>query len=70
MLRERNRELGLLLMVLALVLILSLRWWTSPVLRRITGRSGITQVEFLSIPVFFVPLVIGVVLFLWEPEPQ
>jgi hypothetical protein len=36
----------------------------------ITGRSGVGVFEFLLIPVFFVVVGIGILLFLWEPEPR
>jgi len=70
MIRERNRELGVLTVLCGLVLLLSLRLWTSPIAMGITGRSGVGVFEFLLIPVFFVVVGIGILLFLWEPEPR
>lgn len=70
MIRERNRELGVLTVVAGLVLLLSLRLWTSPITRGITGRSEIGVLEFLLIPAFFLVVGIGILLFLWEPEPD
>lgn len=67
-LRDNNRKIGLVLTVLGVVLLLTLRWWTSPVLRRITGRHEIGAVSFLLILVFFVPVAVGITLLLWEPE--
>lgn len=67
-LRERNRQIGLLLTVVGVVLLLSLRWWTSPLLRRITGREAIGAIAFLMIFVFFALIAAGIGLLLWEPE--
>lgn len=67
-LRDKNRKIGLALTVLGVVLLLTLRWWTSPVLRRITGREEIGAVAFLLILVFFIPIGVGIALMLWEPE--
>lgn len=67
-LRDNNRKIGLVLTVLGVVLLLTLRWWTSPVLRRIMGREDIGAVAFLLIFVFFVPVAVGIALLLWEPE--
>lgn len=68
MIRERNRELGVLTVVSGLVLLIGLRFWTSPLVRGITGRSEISILEFLLIPAFLLIVVVGVSLFLWEPE--
>lgn len=70
MIRERNRELGLLTGVLGLLLLLSLRLWTSPLTRSVTGRSGVGLLEFLLIPAFFALVGIGTLLFLWEPDRE
>lgn len=67
-LRDKNREIGLALTVVGVVLLLTLRWWTSPVLRRVTGREDVGAVAFLLIPVFFIPILVGIALLLWEPE--
>lgn len=69
MIRERNRELGVLTVVCGLLLLLSLRVWTSPITRGITGRNEVDVFEFLLIPAFFIVVGIGILLFLWEPEP-
>lgn len=68
MIRERNRELGVLTVVSGLVLLIGLRLWTSPIVGGITGRSEIGVLEFLLIPAFFLIVGVGVSLFLWEPE--
>lgn len=68
MLREHNRRIGLGLALAGFFLLLSLRWWTSPIARRITGRQQIQVTEFLLIPVFFLLVGAGILLFLWEPE--
>lgn len=66
-LRENNRRLGVLVIAGGVVLLLGLRFWASPVGRRITGRSGITVVEFLGIPLFLLVVSVGIALLLWEP---
>jgi len=70
MLRERNRELGVLTVVLGVVLLLTLRLWTSPIARGIVGRNTGGLLEFLLIPVFLVVVAIGITLFLWEPNSE
>lgn len=70
MIRERNRELGVISIAFGLISLILLRWWTSPLLRRIAGRTDISVFEFVLIPVFLVPVGIGVILLLWEPEPR
>lgn len=68
MIRERNRELGVLTVAAGLFLLLVLRAWMSPIARNITGQTGRGLVEFLLIPVFFLVVAAGTLLFLWEPE--
>lgn len=66
--REKSTKYGVGAIVGGLVLLIGLRVWTSPVIRRVSGRSGITVFEFLLIPVFLGLVAIGVLLFLWEPD--
>lgn len=70
MLRERNRELGVLTVLAGVVLLLGLRVWTSPLTRTATGADAPGLWEFLLIPVFFVVVAAGVGLFLWESERE
>jgi hypothetical protein len=70
MIRERNRELGVLTILTGLFLLVILRLWMSPIARGITGRGEIAPLEFLLIPVFFIIVGIGILLFLWEPESE
>lgn len=70
MIRERNRELGVLTILLGVVLLLVLRLWTSPIARGIVGRNTGGLFEFLLIPAFFVVVGIGIALFLWEPDGE
>ncbi|MFB6354089.1 MAG: hypothetical protein ABEJ92_08395 [Halobacteriales archaeon] len=69
MLREQNRRIGAGLVIVGLVLLVSLRWWTSPLVRRITGRGGDFFAEFLLIPVLLAFVGAGILLLLWEPGP-
>lgn len=66
--RARPRRYGVALAVLAFVLLVALRFWTSPVGRSITGREGVGVLAFLGIPVFLGLLAAGIWLALLEPE--
>lgn len=68
MLRERNRQLGVATVLLGVLLLLSLRAWTSPLTRDATGSGEPGLVEFLLIPLFLIVVGAGTALFLWEPE--
>lgn len=52
------------------VLLLSLRFWASPVARRITGADPAGFAAFLGIPLFFALAGGGIALFLWEPDRE
>lgn len=67
--RDQSTKYGLFTIGIGVILLIGLRVWTSPIARRITGRSEITIIEFLLIPLFLVVVGTGVLLFLWEPEP-
>lgn len=66
--RNRSTKYGLVSFTVGVILLIGLRIWTSPIARRITGRSEIGTAEFLLIPVFLAVMGIGVLLFLWEPD--
>lgn len=68
MLRERNKELGILVILGGIALLLSLRMWTSPLTRQATGNGSPGLFEFLMIPLFLIVVGIGTALFLWEPD--
>lgn len=67
MLREYNRQLGLVVIVLGAVSLLGLRFWTSPLTRSATQEGPPGLFEFLLIPAFFIVVGVGVALVLWEP---
>lgn len=66
--RDRSTATGVGLIALGVLLLLSLRFWASPIARYITGREPAGFVAFLGIPVFFVVVGAGIALFLWEPD--
>lgn len=66
--RENSTKYGVGAIITGLVLLIGLRLWVSPIIRRVSGRGGISMFEFLLIPVFLGLVAIGVLLFLWEPE--
>lgn len=66
--RARHRELGVLIVVAGLAMLITLRWWTSPILRRVTGRNEISVLAFLLIPAFLLVIGAGIALVLWEPR--
>lgn len=67
---ERSTTSGIVLIALGVLILLTIRFWASPLARRITGRDPAGYVEFLAIPVFFVVVGVGIALFLWEPEAE
>lgn len=66
--RDNSTKYGILTVLAGVVLLVGLRLWTSPIARRMTGRSANGLVEFLLIPVFLAVVAVGVLLFLWEPD--
>ena len=67
-LRGRSTRTGAILIGVGVVLLIALRFWASPLSRRILGREPSGFFDFIAIPVFFVCVGAGIVLFLWEPE--
>lgn len=67
---DRSTTSGIVLIALGVVLLLTLRFWASPLARSITGREPAGYVDFLGIPLFFVVVGAGIALFLWEPERE
>lgn len=67
--RASPKRYGVGIASLGFVLLVALRFWTSPVGRSITGRDSVGVAAFLGIPVFLALLVAGIWLFLLEPEP-
>lgn len=68
--REQSTTIGVALIAAGVVLLLSLRFWASPLARRITGQEPPGFIEFVGIPVFFVVVGVGIALFLWEPAHE
>lgn len=68
MLRERNRELGVVIILGGILLLLALRIWTSPLTREASGGGPPGLTEFLLIPAFLLVVGVGTALFLWEPD--
>lgn len=64
----RKQVLGLLLVVGGFILLVVLRFVTSPIGRKVTGDSSIGLQEFLMIPLFLLLVGAGIILFLWGPE--
>lgn len=67
---DRSTTSGIVLIALGVVLLLTLRFWASPLARRITGQEPAGYVEFLGIPLFLVVVGTGIALFLWEPNRE
>lgn len=65
---EQSTKSGALLIGLGILMLLSLRFFASPVATTIMNREAPGFVAFLGIPVFFVLTGLGVALFLWEPR--
>lgn len=70
MIRERNRTIGLAVILGGFLLLLGLRWWTSPLTQQATGMTTVNLSSFLLIPVFLVCVAVGISLFLWEPDAR
>ncbi len=66
--KERHMALGAGLLALGIILLVGLRFWASPVARRITGTEPPGAIDFIGIPVFLVVAGLGLFLFLWEPN--
>lgn len=67
-LERHSTRYGIVTVLAGIVLLVALRVWASPIGRQISGREGITLVDFLLIPLFLVFVAIGIGLFLWEPN--
>lgn len=66
--KRRSTAVGATLIGVGVLLLLSLRFWASPLARRIVGQDPPGFVDFIGIPVFFVVVGVGIALFLWEPS--
>lgn len=67
---NRSTAAGAALIGAGVVLLLSLRFWASPVARRITGADPAGLAAFLGVPLFFALAGGGIALFLWEPDRE
>ena len=65
--RSRPTRIGLLAITSGLLMLIALRFVTSPVGRQITGREAVGMVEFLMIPLFLALVGGGIVLMVWQP---
>lgn len=65
---ERSTASGAVLIGVGVLLLLALRFWASPIARRIIGRAPPGFADFIGIFLFFVVVSVGIGLFLWEPE--
>lgn len=63
-----HRRLGAGVAVAGLVLLLTLRIWASPIALTITGRSQVSVVAFLGIPLLLLVVGVGIVIFLWGDD--
>lgn len=63
-----NQRLGVAVAALGLVLLLTLRLWSSPVVTVVTGRSQVGVVAFLGIPLLLLVVGAGIAIFLWGEE--
>lgn len=66
--RVDHRRLGVGVAVVGVVLLLTLRVWASPISLIITGRSGVSVVAFLLIPVLLLVVGAGVAIALWGEQ--
>lgn len=66
-LKNRSRAIGGGAVVTGVILLLVLRFWTSPIAIEGTGRSGISPLEFAGIPLLLALIAIGIALFVWRP---
>lgn len=69
-LADRSTRTGVILIGIGMVLLVALRFWANPLTRRILGREPAGFVDFIGIPVFFVFIGVGILLFLWEPDRE
>ena len=65
---DTNQRLGIGLIVGGFVLLVLLRFVTSPIGREVTGYSAIGLGEFLLIPVFLLVVGLGIVVLIWGGE--
>lgn len=63
-----HRRLGVGIALGGFLLLLTLRVWASPIALVITGRSGVSVVTFLLIPVLLLVVGAGIVVALWGEE--
>lgn len=68
--KRRSTATGAILIGVGVMLLLALRFWASPLARRIVGQESPGFADFVGIPVFFVVVGVGIALFLWEPTPE
>lgn len=61
-------RLGIVAVIVGVVALLSLRVWASPVADAVTGRTRVSIVAFLAIPLALLLIGVGIVLFVWGPE--
>lgn len=66
--RSRPTQIGVLAIVGGFLMLVALRFVTSPIGREITGRETIGLAEFLMIPLFLGLVGGGIVLLLWQPD--
>ena len=66
-LKERSTAVGAGAVVTGVILLVGLRFWTSPIAIEGTGRTGISPVEFAGIPLLLALVAIGIMLFVWRP---
>lgn len=66
--RDHSTRYGLVTILAGVALLITLRVWASPLTRRAAGRGENGLVEFLLIPVFLLVVLVGIGLFLWEPD--
>lgn len=67
-LAANNRRVGVALLVGSVLALLLLRFWASPIARRITGQDPAGFVDFMGLPIFLALGTTGLLLFLWEPD--
>ena len=63
-----HRRLGVGIAGVGFLLLLTLRAWASPIALQITGRSGVSLVTFLGIPLLLLVVGAGIVIALWGDE--
>lgn len=65
--RSHPTRVGLLAITSGFLMLIALRFVTSPIGRQITGQEEIGMVEFLMIPLFLALVGGGIVLMVWQP---